>query len=576
MAAAGAADGEYTLGSLSVVVRGGEARLASTGVIAGVDRDLGVVAAVRVLGGRRAAARRAGGGHRHTGRDARPRRTSACSRPGPGPTWSSCPTTSRCAGSCAEEPGCPYLDRVTPDVVVVDHHDSYTWNLVHLVASVTGVLPTVVQHDEVEPDEVLRHSHVVLSPGPGTPVAHADFAVGREVLLAGSRPVLGVCLGMQGMVTTYGGTVDRIAPAHGVVERIRHDGDGVFDGLPQLFAAVRYHSLAALSLPDELVVTASDAGGDVVMGVRHVALPQEGVQFHPESILSEHGAEMVANFLGRRRECGRGVPRGGRGAPALLLARRRRRPRVVRPPVADRHPGAGRRLPDLLRRHPRGDPARRRRVRGRRDRRVRGAGGRARQRVPPRPVVRLLRLRLPPRPAGAGRHRATYRTRSGCGPATCGSSTTTCGAGIPGHPAEPPSAERQCHRVPGETAARVVRRGLRPGPGAPARRQQLRGQPHLPARRGERARPGGGVPAAARAQPRAVRRVPAARRRGRARAGCSARRRSGTRWSRGTRTATARSRPSRSRAPPRAARRPGRTRSCGASSRPSRGSAPRT
>jgi anthranilate synthase component II len=183
-------------------------------------------------------------------------------------------------------------------VVVVDHHDSYTWNLVHLVASVTGVLPTVVQHDEVSPDDVLRHSHVVLSPGPGTPVDHADFAVGREVLLDGRRPVLGVCLGMQGLVTTYGGTVDRIAPAHGVVERIRHDGSGVFEGLPQLFAAVRYHSLAALSLPDELVVTASDAGGDVVMGVRHVALPQEGVQFHPESILSEHGAELVANFLG--------------------------------------------------------------------------------------------------------------------------------------------------------------------------------------------------------------------------------------------------------------------------------------
>ena len=101
---------------------------------------------------------------------------------------------------------------------------------VHLVAAVTGVLPTVVQHDEVEPDEVLRHSHVLLSPGPGTPVDAADFAVGREVLLDGRRPVLGVCLGMQGLVTTYGGTVDRIAPAHGVVERIRHDGEGVFPG----------------------------------------------------------------------------------------------------------------------------------------------------------------------------------------------------------------------------------------------------------------------------------------------------------------------------------------------------------
>jgi anthranilate synthase component II len=186
-----------------------------------------------------------------------------------------------------------------PDVVVVDHHDSYTWNLVHLIASVTGVLPTVVQHDEVSPDEVLAHSHVVLSPGPGHPSVDADFAVGREVLLAATRPVLGVCLGMQGLVTTYGGTVDRVKPAHGVVARISHDGEGVFAGLPQLFAAVRYHSLAALDLPPGLVVTASDAGGDVVMGVRHVDLPLEGVQFHPESILSEHGAAMLRNFLGQ-------------------------------------------------------------------------------------------------------------------------------------------------------------------------------------------------------------------------------------------------------------------------------------
>ena len=186
---------------------------------------------------------------------------------------------------------------MTPDVVVVDHHDSYTWNLVHLVGAVTGVLPTVVQHDAVDPEDVLRHSHVVLSPGPGTPLSSSDFSVGREVLLEGSRPVLGVCLGLQGLVTTYGGTVARVEPAHGVVERIRHDGVGVFAGLPQLFAAVRYHSLAALVVPDALEVTASDASGDVVMGVRHRSLPQEGVQFHPESILSEHGADLVRNFL---------------------------------------------------------------------------------------------------------------------------------------------------------------------------------------------------------------------------------------------------------------------------------------
>ena len=194
-----------------------------------------------------------------------------------------------------------------PDVVVVDHYDSYTWNLVHLVAEVTGVLPTVVQHDQVTALEVLEHSHVVLSPGPGTPEDPADFSVGRAVVLDGSRPVLGVCLGMQGLVAAYGGTVDRVEPAHGDVARVRHDGHGVFRGVPQDFAAVRYHSLAALSLPGALVATAwtpgpdGPDGPDVVMGVRHRTLPLEGVQFHPESILTEHGARLVANFLGVAR-----------------------------------------------------------------------------------------------------------------------------------------------------------------------------------------------------------------------------------------------------------------------------------
>jgi anthranilate synthase component II len=182
-----------------------------------------------------------------------------------------------------------------PDVVVVDHYDSYTWNLVHLVAAVTGALPRVVQHDQVSADEVLAHSHVVLSPGPGHPDHPRDFAVGREVLLAATRPVLGVCLGMQGLVTAYGGTVERVTPAHGEVASVEHDGRGVFAGLPPGLAAVRYHSLAAVTVPDALEVSART--GAVVMGVRHRSLPLEGVQFHPESILSEHGLQLVANFL---------------------------------------------------------------------------------------------------------------------------------------------------------------------------------------------------------------------------------------------------------------------------------------
>ncbi len=185
-----------------------------------------------------------------------------------------------------------------PDVVVVDHHDSYTQNLVHLIAAVTGVLPHVVQHDEADAAEVLAHDFVVLSPGPGSPEEPADFAVGRQVLRAATRPVLGVCLGMQGLVVGYGGRVGRVRPAHGEVAAVSHDGRGVFAGVPQGFAAVRYHSLAALEVPDVLEVSATSDDG-VVMGVRHRTLALEGVQFHPESVLSEHGARLIANFLGR-------------------------------------------------------------------------------------------------------------------------------------------------------------------------------------------------------------------------------------------------------------------------------------
>ena len=187
-------------------------------------------------------------------------------------------------------------------VVVVDHYDSYTWNLVHLVATVTGSLPDVVQHDATTAAHVLSFDHVVLSPGPGHPADPADFSVGREVLLAGTVPVLGVCLGMQGLVTTYGGAVERVEPAHGEVAEVSHDGTGLFAGIPSPYAAVRYHSLAATRVPDDLVVTATCPGPDgtveVVMGVRHRTLPLQGVQFHPESVLSEHGVRLVANFLG--------------------------------------------------------------------------------------------------------------------------------------------------------------------------------------------------------------------------------------------------------------------------------------
>jgi anthranilate synthase component 2 len=187
-------------------------------------------------------------------------------------------------------------------VVVVDHHDSYTWNLVHLVAAVTGSLPEVVEHDEVAAETLLDKgfSHIVLSPGPGCPDDLGDFSVGRELLLRAEVPVLGVCLGMQGLVSVYGGHVGQVEPAHGEVALVEHDGTGVFSGLPSPFKAVRYHSLAARALSDVLVETAWCEGPDgrVVMGVAHREKPLWGVQFHPESILSEHGEQLVRNFLG--------------------------------------------------------------------------------------------------------------------------------------------------------------------------------------------------------------------------------------------------------------------------------------
>ncbi len=182
-------------------------------------------------------------------------------------------------------------------MLVVDHYDSYTWNLVHLLAEVAGVLPDVVEHDEPGVlDRARGYSHLVLSPGPGHPDEPADFALGPAVFGLG-LPVLGVCLGMQALVTAYGGTVDRVEPAHGEVALVSHDPDGLFAGLAEPFEAVRYHSLAAVALPSDLRETAVDLHSGVTMAVRHRSLPLHGVQFHPESVLSCHGTDLVRNFL---------------------------------------------------------------------------------------------------------------------------------------------------------------------------------------------------------------------------------------------------------------------------------------
>ncbi|WP_432090282.1 aminodeoxychorismate synthase component I [Streptomyces sp. NRRL F-5630] len=184
-------------------------------------------------------------------------------------------------------------------VLLIDNYDSYTYNLYQLLATVYGVAPVVVHNDAGDWDRLDPHAFdaAVISPGPGHPALTRDFGRSRDVLENSGLPVLGVCLGHQGVGLLAGA---RVAPApeprHGHLSTIRHNGTGLFAGLPQDFTAVRYHSLSvAEPLPAELEVTARAEDG-VVMGLAHRERPWWGVQFHPESVCTEHGARLAANF----------------------------------------------------------------------------------------------------------------------------------------------------------------------------------------------------------------------------------------------------------------------------------------
>ena len=190
-------------------------------------------------------------------------------------------------------------------VLVIDNYDSFVYNLVQYVG-ILGAEPEVYRNDKITLDKVrqINPDHIIISPGPGTPEDIRYFGVCSEILLniSPAVPTLGVCLGHQGIGFVFGGRIRRAKKLmHGKTSRIVHDGSGVFRGLPTPFEATRYHSLVVADedLPSSLKVTARTLDDREIMGIRHRGYPIEGVQFHPESIKTEHGITILKNFLER-------------------------------------------------------------------------------------------------------------------------------------------------------------------------------------------------------------------------------------------------------------------------------------
>lgn len=199
-------------------------------------------------------------------------------------------------------------------ILLVDNYDSYTFNLAHLIAEAAGHEPLVVPAGDATglPERVRagEFSHVVISPGPGTPERDEDFGASRRVIEAAAKaqvPLLGVCLGHQGLAMLAGAAVTRAPePRHGFVSTLTHSGEGIFAGIPQGFEVVRYHSLHVEEVPGVTVHARSEDG--VVQALKVDGLPHWGVQFHPESVLTQHGAAIMRNFLGGWRLIHREVP----------------------------------------------------------------------------------------------------------------------------------------------------------------------------------------------------------------------------------------------------------------------------
>jgi len=183
--------------------------------------------------------------------------------------------------------------------LIIDNYDSFTYNLYQLIAKSSGIPPTVIKNDEISFDELckLDFDNVIISPGPGSPDKSKDFGVCSDVIAKLNKPILGVCLGYQGIGLEYGGKVIHAnQPMHGRISKVEHSGKGIFENIPQFFKVVRYHSLMLEdTLPDVIEKTAWTADG-IIMGLQHKDKPIFGVQFHPESISSEYGETIINNF----------------------------------------------------------------------------------------------------------------------------------------------------------------------------------------------------------------------------------------------------------------------------------------
>lgn len=187
--------------------------------------------------------------------------------------------------------------------LLIDNYDSFVYNLVQQVGNL-GSEPLVYRNDKITLNEVihLNPDNIIISPGPGTPLEQRYFGICSDILrnISHTIPTLGVCLGHQGIINIYGGSIIKASRLmHGKVSFIKHDGEKIFEGLQNPFIATRYHSLVGerSTIPQELKISANSEDDNEVMAVRHIKYPIEGIQFHPESILTKEGTKLIKNFL---------------------------------------------------------------------------------------------------------------------------------------------------------------------------------------------------------------------------------------------------------------------------------------